>query len=827
MLRDVTYAVRTLRKSPIFAITAAATLSLGIGASTAIFSVANAVLLRPLPYRDADRLVLALRDMPNRDVKDFPVSSSDFIDVRNGMTAVFEDVAGIESATRSLVIPREDGTSEQVRISGASPNLLRLLGARIAFGRDFEEADGQPQLPSSSIDSTATIPVQRPSAMAILSYEYWQHRYAGNRSIIGHPMSGGEIVVGVLAPGFELLLPPSMNLARAPDYWVASRLAYDNGQRIAGHLRMIGKLKKGVSLDQAQAVANVVAARLIAEFPVKKAAGYSIRLEPMQKYLAEEARAALLVLMGAVLLLLLIACANVANLLLVRTSLREHEMAVRSSLGGSVLRLLHQMLTEVVLLTALGSLLGVGLAWLGIHELLVLAPASPGLTNLPGFDSVGIDFPVLAFASIAGLAAATVVGLVPALRASRPNIIRVLRASGRTPGLSGTSSFCTIAVVAQVALSFLLLIGAGLMLRSFVALQRINPGYDPLNLLTFRLIGGRGGPEQRTATLRELNHRLSALAGVQAVTATTSLPLVGGTEVIRWGKEGDDPSTIAGAADYQFVLPGYFVALRTPLLAGRTFTEDDNAPGRKLVVIDQFFAEKLFPSESALGKRILVGVALKPELFEVIGVVAHQCYTSLAETGREQLYLTQGLLGGYAIGGYWAVRTPGDFATEVVRIRAEIANLDKSLLVSEMLPMETLVRRAQSKTRFSLLLLGLFATIAALLAGVGIYGVLATLVRQRTAELGVRMALGATPNNILSLIALHGLRLSAVGIGVGLVAALGITRVMSSMLFGIQANDPVTFTATAALFLLIAAFASWLPARRAAGLEPTAALRED
>jgi putative ABC transport system permease protein len=375
-----------------------------------------------------------------------------------------------------------------------------------------------------------------------------------------------------------------------------------------------------------------------------------------------------------------------------------------------------------------------------------------------------------------------------------------------------------------------LLIGSGLMFRSFLELQRIDPGYDPRHLLTFLQLGGRGGqqPQQRAAFQRELRNRLAAIPGVQSVTASGPFPLAGGFSPVRWGKEDarTDPSRFQ-AADFQIVLPGYFETLRTPLIAGRTFTESDNAPERNGVVIDQALAAKAFPNQSAVGKRILIRIRTpEAEWVEILGVVAHTRIASLADPGREQIYFTDGFLG-HGAAGRWALRTAGDPASFAGRARAEIAKAGPQLLLTEIQPMDALVTHAQAGTRFELLLIAVFAAVAALLAGVGLYGVLSTVVRQRTAEIGLRVAVGAAPVSIFSLVVGHGLRLSAAGVMAGFVAALALTRVMTSMLVGVKPTDPATFAAMAGLFFFIAVIASWLPARRAAGLDPSTALREE
>jgi putative ABC transport system permease protein len=727
--------------------------------------------------------------------------------------------------TGRITVPREDDSPEQIRVAAVTPNFFRLMGAQIALGRDFNEADGQPQ-PAQPAPGATGAP--RLPQMAILSYTYWQRRFGGRADIVGHSMpgrQGGSQIVGVLKPGFELLFSPDANIEQYPDVWFATRLNYDNANRNNVSLRAIGRLKDGATRERAQGAVDRVAAELRKNFTIERTAGFVVRLEPMHQHVVEEVRPALLALMGAVIFLLLIACANVANLLLVRASLRERELAIRTALGGSWWRLVSQTLAEAALLACTGALGGLGLAWVGIHELRAMAPAS-----LPRLDAIGIDPAVLTFTALAALAAAAVFGLAPAVRAARPSVAVLLRAGGRNAGLGGAGLLRNCVVVAEVALSFVLLIGSGLMFRSFLELQRIDPGFNPHGLLTFQLLGGRGGqqPQERAARQREIQMRLQALPGVQAVTASFPLPLAGGFSPIRWGLEPalTDPSKFQ-AVDFQIVLPGYFEVLHTPLIAGRTFTDADNAPDRKVVVIDQMLAAKAFPGRSAVGQRLLTRIQTpEPEWVEVIGVVAHQRQTALAVAGREQIYFTDGFLG-HGAAGNWVIHTAGDPAKYAPAVRAAIARLDPHLLVTEMQPMDVLVERAQASTRFSLLLIGVFASVAALLAGVGLYGVLSTVVRQRTPEIGVRMALGAAPRTIFRLVVGQGLRLSAAGIALGVAAAFELTRAMTRMLVGVKPSDPATFSAMAALFLGIAAIASWLPALRAAGLDPTAALREE
>ena len=827
-LRDLKFAGRTLRKNPIFTITAAITIALGVGASTAIFSVTNAVLLRPLPYKNPSQLVVLCSDLRARHVRDFPFSNEDYIDLRDGTKNAFQDMAGV--FTFKNVFLRDDGTPEQASVAVVTTNFFDVMGAKIALGRDFTKRDGLPQPPPpapGTAQTGAPAPPRLP-IMAILSYEYFQRRFGGNPAVIGRSMKTAgafsPVIIGVLAPHFRLYFPPEAEMDTDPEIWIANRLNYDNANRNSVSLHAVGRLKDGVSLAEAQQAADNVAAEAQKNFLIERTSGYAIRVEPMRRNLVSEVQPTILALMGAVIFLLLIACANVANLLLVRASLRERELAVRAAMGASPWHLARQMLTESFLLAALGALGGLALAWIGINELLALAPA-----NLPRMDSIRIDAPVLGFTALATLAAAAIFGMMSAWRASRPDLIVALGGSSRNEGLTSGGLLRKLVVVIEVALSFVLLVGCGLMIRSFRDLQRVDPGYDPHGLLTFEVDGNGGGqkPEERAAFIRQIQQRLQAIPGVQSVTAGTPFPLGGQFSPIRWGNldAGADASKFQ-ATDFQFVLPGYFQVMRTPLIAGRTFTDADNQPGRNVVVIDEDLAKKAFPGGSAVGKQILIRIRTpQAEPVQVIGVVAHTRDESLSVPGREQVYFADAFVGSGAVAN-WAVRTSGSAASYGNEIRAAVKSVDSHLLVTSLEPMEVSVNRAQAGTRFSLMLIGVFAVIAALLAAVGLYGVLSTVVRQRTAEIGVRMALGAQPSRIFKLIVGQGLRLTAAGIVAGLIAAFLLTRLMATMLVGVKATDPITFLTMAVVFFAIAAVASWLPAWRAASLDPNAALRE-
>ncbi|MDR3701910.1 MAG: ABC transporter permease [Candidatus Sulfopaludibacter sp.] len=821
MLKDFVYAARTLRANPAFTAAAVLTLALGIGAGTAIFSVANAVLLRPLPYKDPGRLIYACADLKTRNVSDHLWSGPDYMDLRDHASATLEDVAAVSTGRFNLA--HDDGTPEDVVFASVTPNLFRLLGAHIAMGRDFIDADGQPD--PATADGAPPPPDQRLPIYAIASQEFFQRRFGGNPAALGQPIAKhGPILVGVVERGTELLFRPDRDIERRPDLWMAQRLTY-TAPRVGIFLRLIGRLRPGASIQRAQAQADAVAAQTRAIEPAYRGAGLQFRLEPMQPYLVAQVRPAILALMGAVIFLLLIACSNVANLFLVRASLRGRDLGVRTAMGASWWRLARQMLAEALLVSAAGSALGFGLAWAGVHELLSVAPA-----NLPRLDATRIDPSVLVFSMAAGLAAAVLFGLVPALRAARPDVAQVLRASGRTSGLSGGALLRNFVVVAEVALCFVLLVGSGLMFRSFLALQRTNTGYDPRHVLTFRTMGGTLArtTEERAAVIRRRQEALAAIPGVESVTAANTLPLNGSFFPYRWGKEDalNDFSKFQ-SADTEIVVPGFFETMRLPLLAGRAFNQSDDRPDVRRMIIDSAFAAKAFPNQNAVGQRILSRMNTPTSVwYEVIGVVAHQRMSSLAEPGREQMYLTSGYFN-YGNVPEWALRTKGDAAKFAGPVRAAMAKVDRSLLLTDIQTMDSIVAHAQGGTRFSLLLIAAFAGIAALLAGVGLYGVLSTVVRQRTAEIGVRMALGAAPAGIFGLMIAYGLRLAAVGVAAGLLAASMLTQAMTSMLVGIKATDPLTFAGMAVLFFCIAVLSTWIPARRAAGLDPSAALREE
>jgi putative ABC transport system permease protein len=528
--------------------------------------------------------------------------------------------------------------------------------------------------------------------------------------------------------------------------------------------------------------------------------------------------------MGAVVFVLLIACANVANLLLVRASARERELAVRAAIGGNRWRIVRQMVVESLVLAAIGGGAGLLLAQFGIDALIQLSPE-----GLPRATAVSLDGTVLAFTALASFAAALIFGVLPAWKASRPNVMDVLRSSGRLVGGGAGRWLRDGAVVAEVALAFVLLVGSGLMIRTFIALQNANPGFDTSNVMTFLIQNNRAqGRDGRAAFQRTMLERLKAIPGVIDATSAGPIPLDGGNSLARFGplEAATDPAKFQQAIAH-FVQPGYFEFTRTPIIAGRAFTQEDNRPEAKVIIIDDLMAAQLFPNGNAVGQRMLSRVTTpEPDTFEIIGVVKHQRHTTMMNDGEEGMFFTDG----YAQFGAafrWAVRTSSDAEAITGAVRNAMSQHDARLLMTEPRTWQSYLDEHIAPTRFALILIGVFAAVAAILAMIGLYGVLATTVRQRTTEIGVRMAFGATQGRILSLIIGRGLALSLAGIAAGIIAAVGLTRVMATLLVGVTPTDPVTFATMAVMFALVATFAAWIPARRAAGLNPNVALRDE
>jgi putative ABC transport system permease protein len=810
--------LRAFGRNPSFAFIAVLTIALGIGANTAIFSVVRAVLLRPLPYADPDRLVMIVGALTNRDVDYWPTSPPDLLDYQEQVTRL----SHLEAVfTFAQPLTSEGAEPEQVEVAAITPGFLTMLGARPVLGRLFTDVDATPVAPD-------TPPGEGPPTMIVLSHELWQARFGGDPEIVGRTLQlgGDALVVGVVEPGVALYMPPAAGISADVDVWIAPRIDAATANRNNVFLSMVGRLAPGATVAQVQQQMTGVVNRIRAENERAETAGLQQTVVPLHEDVTREVRPIVLALLGAVGFVLLIACANVSNLLLVRASTREREMAVRSALGGSRGSIARQVLTESLVLALAGAALGLLLAAGGIRLLLALQPP-----DLPRLSTVSIDGIVLGYTALAALLAAAIFGVIPALQSSRADLARVLKDRGASAGRHAQGRIRSAVVVLEVALSLVLLIGAGLMVRSFMALRDVDPGYDADRVLTFgvQLPGQRyQTPDQRLAFITQFRERLDALPGATAAGAATPIPLSGVTSNGPYGTEDVlvDPERMQ-QAEVRLITEGYFETMGTRVVDGRTFSDADRSEELRYVVIDETLARKTWPGERAVGKRMMIRFGTPDyEPVEVLGVVEHQRSGSLAAEGRETIYYHDAAAGGPG-GLTWLVRTDGDPALLVAGARRILAEMDPLIPMTAVRSMRDYVNEAMAPTRFALVLIGVFGGTALILAAVGLYGVLSFAVRQRTAEIGIRMAFGAGGRTILGMVVGQGLRLAGAGVAIGVFGAFALTRVIASQLVGVEATDPATFAAVAGAFLAIAAVACAVPALRATRVDPLVALREE
>lgn len=828
--RDVSQALRSLLKHPGFATTAIGTLALGIGATAAIFSVVQAVLLQPLPYPNADRLVHIAQDMRARDVVDFPIAPGDFHDFRQ-MTDTFDVVGSVFTFRQTFAGDGAGLTTEQAPVAVVSTSLPEVLGLRVAHGRMFVPEDGAP-IPPPPVDPATGQPLAPqtppPPQAVMLSESFFARRFGGDPAVVGTVRQlGGQpvLIVGVLEAGSELLFPPALGVDRTPDVWIADRTDFANGSRINVALRVVARLKAGVARSDAQAAIDRIGADLRDRFPIKQTAGVFFRVEPLHEDLVADVRTVVWALMGAVAFVLLIACANVANLMLVRTAAKERDLAIRTALGGARWRLMRELLMEGLVMSLLASAVGLLLAQVLVRGLRALGPE-----NLPRLDQVAVDPTVVAFGIALAVVSTLVFATLPAIRGSRPNVMDVLRRSGRSEGLAQGRWLRDTVAVAEVALCFVLLVGSGLMVRSFMAIMQAHPGFETSNLFTFQLTNqfqAAQGPAAVRVLQNDIRARLQAVPGVSGVALTTYMPLTGAQQPLtRYGREDalSDPARFQQANNV-LISPNYFDVMGARMIDGRAFTEADNVPQPQSVIIDSLLAEKMFRGERAVGQRLYVRTQRnEPDPFTIIGVVSHLRDVSPAVNGREALYFPEAVAGAP---GRWALRVTGDPAAVEAAVRREIAAVSPVLGVFETRTMEQWIGESAAGTRFVLWLLSVFAGVAMVLAAVGLYSVLSTSVRQRTAEIGVRMAFGAPARSIFSLVVGHGLVLSGIGVLIGVVAAVLLSRVIGGALVEVSPTDPLTYGALATVFLLVAVVACAVPAVRASRLDPLKALRQE
>ena len=833
-LNDCAFALRTLRKNPAFTITAVLTLALGIGATTAIFSVVNAVLLRPLPYENPERLTIIWGELRTRQVYDWRFSPGDLKELMDAGT-LFDGIAGLTNGQAALVV--ENAPPQRILTVNVTPNILNVLGVKMQRGRGFEPGDGRPQPPQPQPaggvvggPQAAAVPPGPPPVrlpqIAVISDGFWRRQFGADPSIVGKDIQlgfGPVHVVGVLAPNVELLFPPTANVERQPDVWLAARFNFAaDVARNNVCCFVVGRMKPNVTLAAAFQQVERLAADLRERYPTKKSVDQHFRTELMHANIVATVKPTIRALMGAVIFVLLIACANVANLLLVRVSGRGRELAVRAAIGGSQWAITRQLLAESLVLAGAGGLLGIGLAWGGIRVLMALAPE-----DLPRMTAISMDPLVLGFAITACVLSALVFGLAPAIRASRPDLADALRAGGRGSTGGQGALLRKGVVMAEVALSFVLLIGAGLMIRSAIALQRTDPGFTAQGLLTMRLGNLRiRSDTEAVAKFAQIKETLASVPGVRGVTAAAVLPLENRPFNGRWGTSAavGDPTKFR-QGEFHIVTPGYFETMRARLVEGRTFGPQDDVPNAKTIVVDERVAAMAFPNESAIGKHLLARISTpEPETFEIIGVVKHQRHTTLVGDEKESIFFSNGAQRNGV--GAWIVRTDGNPTNLETTVRAALRQYDPQILVTDMYPLSHYLDRAMAPTRFALALISVFAGLAALLAAIGLYGVLSNLVRQRVPEIGVRMAFGAVPSAIFRMVVGQGLKLSGIGVGIGLVAAFLLTRAMTRLLVGVTPTDPLTFVAMVVLFFIIAVVACYVPAHRAANVQPNVALRD-
>lgn len=795
LFQDLRYAVRQLRKSPGFTAVAVLTLALGVGANTAIFTVIESVVLRPLPFASPDRLVWLNGKFPQSD--EAAVSPPDFLDYRKS-NRTFEHLAAYGYRTNPSNLSSEK--PEQVLTTFASSGAFQTLGIQPILGRDFIAADEQVTLPQ----------------VAILGYGIWQRDFAGDRNIIGRNirLDGQNLtVVGVL--------PTDLPLLNEAQIWVAMPLLNPGmNMRLAHFMKAIGRLKPGVTMQQSQADLEAIAAQLARQYPDTNK-GWSLRQRSLTEVLIGPVRPALLMIWAAAGFLLLIACANLANLFLTRSISRRKEYAVRAALGATRARMAQQALTESVALALLGGVLGVFAATWGVSLLHVLGPSS-----LPRWQEIHINAAVLIFAVGISFFTGALFGLFPALQISREGFNQALKESARTSAPAAHRKMRGALVVGEIAISLVLLVGAGLLIKSFWLLIHVNPGFQTEHVLTARL--SLNGPAYKDDASKvrfwqDVTDRVSNLPGVEAAGAVSELPLS--------GEGGDNPFHIPGRtygpsefddAFFRQIMPGYRKALGIPLIAGRWIDQRDNADSPGTVVVDQAFAQRFFPGENPIGKRLQLMGDPKP-MREIVGVVGNVSHTSLSDPQRPEMYIAYAQYPPPTMN--LVVRATANPATLGPALYQTVEAVDKDETLSAVMTLDDVVTASVSQPRFSSLLLTLFAGLALVLSIVGLYGLMAYSVTQRTNEIGIRMALGARPQDVLKMVISQGMRLASLGMLIGLACALAVGRVLASMLYQVKPTDGLTLTLASIGLACVALAANYIPARRAAKVDPMVALR--
>ena len=813
-LSDLRYSFRTLITTPAFTVTAIAALALGIGANTAIFTVVNAVLLKPLTYPEPDRMVQFMNTFPDGNA---PVGSPVNFNTWRAQTSVFQNVSAYDFGGPGFnltgLVP------EQVHGIQASEAYFRLFGAPVVLGRTFTPQEDSPN----------------GGHVVVIGYGFWQRKFGGNPNIIGTSLSLSNepyTIVGVLGKSF--VTDP------LADIWVPFQIE-PNSTNFGHYFLVSGRLKPGVTLAQANAQLKLTADQYRRLHPDDMGPKDGFGVQPLRDSIVAGARKSLFVLLGAVGFVLLIACANVANLLLVRATGRKREFAIRAAMGAGRARIVRQLLTESIVLSITGGVLGLMLGYAGVRALLAVSPAGLPRVGENG-AAVGLDWRIFLFTLAISLFTGILFGLFPALSASRVDLHTTLKESSNRSGTGfRQSKMRSLLVIGEVSLALVLLIGAALLIRTFLALRQVNPGFDPRNVLTLEM-SLTGDQFKKTAGVAQISHdgreRLNAIPGVEISAFTCCLPLEGGYglpfNII--GRPPAPKSPWTGSSGWMSASPGYFAVFHIPILRGRDFTEQDTGSSPGVVLINETFGKKFFPKENPVGQQLLIGKGVGPQFTEparqIVGVVGDIRDGGLNNDPRPLMIVpgsqvTDGMTALNSNIGpmVWLVRTHGDPHPYISAVTGQLRESSGGFPVARVRTMTQVVGNSTAREDFNMLLLTIFGACALILAAIGIYGLMAYSVQQRTQEMGIRMALGADRSRIRSLVVWHGMRLAIVGVVIGIGAAFGLTRFIASLLFGVKTWDPAVFVTVPVILSLVALLAVWMPATRASRLDPQQALR--
>jgi putative ABC transport system permease protein len=800
--QDLRYGARMLLKNPGFTLIAVLTLALGIGANTAIFSVINGVLLSSLPYPNPEQLAMVWCNNRRQGIPDDITSYPNFVDWRD-RNKTFQGMAGMTSGRTNLT---GVGEPEEISAATVSINFFQLMGVNPVLGRSF----------------TAEEEIPGRNRIVVISHSLWQRRFGGDAGILDKTIllsDNPHVVVGIMPPGFQFPEKTEIWRLLAPD----DRMRAARG---AFWLPVVGRMKPGVTRAQAQADLDVIANQIEQQYPDQ--AGYGVNIVPVLENTVGPIRRALIILFGAVLFVLLIACANVANLLLARAAVRQREVAVRAAMGAGRWRIVRQLLTESMLLAVLGGALGVLLAWWGLRLLVDLGPA-----DIPRIENIRLDGRVLWFTLAISLLTGLIFGLVPALQTTHLKLGETLKEGGRTGGGGAggrrAQRIRGAFIVAEVALTLALLAGAGLLVRSFWRLQQVDPGFRADHLLTLRvtLWGSkyRQGA-QAVSFYEQLQERLAALPGVVSASAASDIMLrrlaTSGSFTIE--NKPQDPNELGLELPFDRVLPNYFQTMGVQLVKGRAFTAQDSRDSPRVSIVNETFVKRYFPNEDPIGRRFTFGGGgPNARWITIVGVVRDTKRQGVNQPIRIESWMPLAQMPSGSM--EMVLRTTGDPLTLSNAVREAVWSLDRDLSIPSIQTMEQILSKRVAQQRLNMLLLGLFALVALILAAVGIYGVMSYAVTQRTLEIGIRMALGAQASDVLRMVVWRGMILALIGVALGLAATLALTRVMKNLLFEVSTTDPLTFAAIAVLLTGVAFVASWIPARRATKVDPLEALR--